>query len=142
MVDVSLDRTPAGRRIEVSRVVDAPAEVAWNLLADTGNWRDWGPPVTGVDPDDTVIEPGTTGRVHALHLAWVPFRIEACEDHRWTWSVFGRSPPADGHRVEPVGPEQSRIVLECPLWAPWYVPLCLLALSNLARLASRRSSSD
>lgn len=142
MVDVSVGRTPDGRRIEVSRVVDAPADVAWDLIANTGNWREWGPPVTGVDPDETDLEAGMTGRVHTLHLAWVPFRIEACEDRRWTWSVFGRSPPADGHRVEPDGPGRSRIVLEVPLWAPWYIPLCYRALSNLARLARNRGSSQ
>jgi hypothetical protein len=139
MVAIRVARTPSGRRIEVSRTVDAPPAVAWDLTADTRHWPAWGPPVTAVDPADNELEAGLTGRVRALGLARVPFRIQTCEGHSWTWTVFGHTPPAAGHRVEPAGPERSRIVLELPLWAPWYVPMCVWALAKLGRLAKDQS---
>jgi hypothetical protein len=135
---VATELTPDGKRITVSRVVDAPAAFAWELLANTGHWPDWGPPVTAVDPAETTITAGMDGRVQAFGAFWVPFRVERCADRRWTWSVKGFSPPADGHRVEAVDDDRARIVLECPLWAPWYIPLCAKALANLARLCRDR----
>jgi len=57
MVAIRVARTPSGRRIEVSRTVDAPPAVAWDLTADTRHWPAWGPPVTAVDPADNELEP-------------------------------------------------------------------------------------
>jgi hypothetical protein len=45
--------------------------------------------------------------------------------------------PAHGHRVDRVSDGHCRIVFELPLWAPWYVPLCMLSLTNLARICRR-----
>jgi hypothetical protein len=129
--------TPDGWRIEVSREVEAPASIAWRLLTRTRYWPDWGPPVTGVDPPDAEIDAGMEGRIQRVWSVWVPFRIQTCTDRRWTWTVIGRTPSAQGHRVESVGEDRSRIVLEVPLWAPWYVPNCWWALSNLERLCER-----
>lgn len=55
-------------------------------------------------------------------------------DREWTWTVRGLTPPADGHRVEALGADRCRVVLELPLWAPWYLPLCWIALRNVAGL--------
>lgn len=134
MSTVSFVHTGDGRRIEVARDVSAPAGDAWEVLTDVTRWAEWGPPVTDVDYTRRTIEAGTTGRVQAFGVLWVPFRIETVEERRWTWTARGLTPPADGHRVEPLDGDRCRVALELPLWAPWYVPLCLMALRNVATL--------
>jgi len=131
--DLSLIHTDRGRRIALARDVDAPAAAVWEVLTDVNRWEDWGPPVTDVDYPDRTITAGTTGRVQAFGFLWVPFRVETCWNYAWTWSVWGLTPPADGHRVEDLGGGRSRVVLELPLWAPWYLLLCRVALRNVAR---------
>lgn len=133
--DHSLVRTDRGRRIAVSRVVDAPTAAVWEVLTDVSRWPDWGPLVTDVAYPDRTITAGTTGKVQVLGVLWVPFRIDTCWNYAWTWSVWGIRPPADGHRVEDLGGGRSRVVLELPLWAPWYLVVCWLALRNIVRTA-------
>lgn len=140
--DVTLRRTDRGRRIEIGREVAAPAATIWETLTDVGQWEDWGPPVTGVDCPERTIAAGTTGRVQAVGLLWVPFRIESATDHTWTWSVWGLTPPADGHRVEDLEDGRSRVVLELPLWAPWYLVICWFALANVAAIAEQVSTGS
>jgi hypothetical protein len=136
-MNIGLRTTRDGRRIEVTTDVAASRSLAWELLTDTRYWPVWGPPVTGVEPEAAVIEEGMTGRIQPLLTAWFPFRIESCVDYRWTWSVCGLTPPADGHRVDNLGTDRCRIALELPLWAPWYIPLCQRALANLESLCDR-----
>lgn len=131
---ISTDR---GFRIALGRTVEAPADAVWTVLTTVARWQEWGPPVTGVDYPDSTISAGTRGRLRAFGLAWIPFRIETVDDAAWTWSVWGRTPPADGHRVESLGPRRCRALLELPLWAPWYLPVCLVALRNVAQVAER-----
>lgn len=133
--DVGLIGTDRGPRIAIGRTVSAPAEAVWDVLTDVTRWEEWGPPVTDVDYPERTIAEGTTGRVRAFGLRWIPFRIETVADFAWTWSVRGRTPPADGHRVVDLGGGRSRAVLELPLWAPWYLPLCALALWNVGSIA-------
>lgn len=133
--DVSLTRSDRGPRIALARTVEAPAVAAWETLAHVSRWTEWGPPVTGVDYPHRTVTAGTAGRLRAFGLLWVSFRIEAVTDRAWTWTVGGLTPPADGHRVEDLGDGRSRVVLELPLWAPWYLPVCWLALRNVARVA-------
>lgn len=130
-------QTDRGRRIEVGRDVPVPAATVWRVFTDVGLWHEWGPPVTDVDYPDRTISADTAGRVQAFGFLWVPFRIEVVEDMLWTWTVRGHAPPADGHRVDDLGEGTCRAVLELPLWAPWYLPLCLAALRNVARVARR-----
>lgn len=137
---VSLVRTDRGRRIAVTREVAAAPDVAWRLLAEVGRWSEWGPPVTDVEYPEPAVTEGTGGRVRVLGLLWVPFTVETVGDRSWTWTVRGLTPPADGHRVEALGEDRSRVVLELPLWAPWYVPLCLLATWLLARIAAAEAA--
>ena len=139
--DLGLVRTDRGRRIAVSRTVEAPSTTVYDVLTRVEHWPAWGPSVTAVEYEDEAIGAGTTGRVQAFGLLWVPFRIESVTDAAWTWTVWGRTPPADGHRVERLGDGRSRVVLELPLWALWYVPLCALALRNLASLAAEIASA-
>lgn len=133
----TLVETDRGRRIELGREVSAPVEAVWELFTDVTRWSEWGPPVTDVEYPYRTIRADTEGRVQAVGVLWVPFRIETVRDHRWTWTVRGCTPPADGHRVDDLGDGHSRVVLELPLWAPWYLPLCWLALRTIAGIAER-----
>jgi hypothetical protein len=137
---LGLVRTDRGRRIAIGRDVAAAASTVWTLLTVVSNWEAWGPPVTAVEYPTREIKPDTAGRLNAVGLGWIPFRIEHVGDSEWTWTVWGRTPPADGHRVEPRGRDSCRVVLELPLWAPWYLPVCVVALRTIAREAQRRSA--
>lgn len=139
--DLSVVETDRGRRLVVSRTVDVPAATAWRVFTDVSLWHEWGPPVTAVDYPGETISPDTTGRVQVFGVHWVPFRIEAIADRCWTWTAWGKTPPADGHCVSDLGDGRCRISLELPLWAPWYLPLCLVALRNVTRVAQREDDT-
>ncbi len=138
--DVALDRTPDGRRIEVSRVIDTPVERAWEILTDTERWPDWGPTVTAVHADRRFIRTGTTGEIQVLDGPWISFRITGCEEYRWTWDVA--DVPATGHRVESVAGERSRVVFELHPLAAGYVPVCSRALSNVESIVGGDRAAD
>nr|WP_303645216.1 SRPBCC family protein [Salinirubrum litoreum] len=138
-------KTPDGRRLELWREIDAPAETVWSLFTDTDYWADWGPTISAVEldtlggdtadseaADSTRIGQGTTGRVRVAGV-WVPFSITTCTDCRWTWSVARI--PATGHRVESLGPTRCRAVFELSPLAAGYAPVCRTALRRLDRLA-------
>lgn len=130
-----LAETPDGRRLELSREIDAPAATVWSLFTDTDYWVDWGPTISAVELDDahsTRIVQGTTGRVRVVGV-WFPFSITTCDDFRWTWSVARL--PATGHRVESLGPNRCRAVFELSPLAAGYAPVCRTALRRLDRLA-------
>jgi uncharacterized protein YndB with AHSA1/START domain len=131
-VKISATHTSRGPRLTISRDIDAAPQAVWELIASTDRWHEWGPPVTGVDPAAARIEAGMEGRVQTYGDTWVPFTIDTCTDRYWTWSVKGWTPPADGHRVKSLSDGRTRMILELPLWAPWYLPLCVWALHNIA----------
>ncbi len=126
--------TPDGRRAEVARIVDAPAAVVWDVLVDTARWPEWGPSVGDVESPDRYIRRGTAGRVRVAGV-WVPFRVTACDEYRWTWEVGGIS--ATGHRVEPLGERRCRLAFEIPLVAAPYAVVCARAARTISRLAAR-----
>ena len=133
---VGVERTPAGRRIVVSRVVDAMADEVWDVLTDTTQWPAWGPSVAAVDCSSRYIGPGTTGRVRLTAVGlWLPFEVDSYVDttdtKRWTWEVAGV--PATGHQVDPLD-GQCRVRFEVPLVAAGYVPICRRALDRIAAL--------
>jgi hypothetical protein len=130
-----VERTPDGRRLVVSREIDAAADEVWSLFTDTRWWSVWGPSVGAVEVDGPgrTIREGTTGRVRVAGT-WVPFRIDRCRDRRWTWRVAGV--PATGHRVEALD-GRSRASFEVPLLAAPYGVVCARALGTVARLAER-----
>ena len=133
--DVSIRRTPDGRRLEVARVVDAPADVVWELFTDPTRWPEWGPSVGAVDCTADRIRVGTTGRVRVAGV-WIPFEIDRCDDdrYRWTWRVA--KVPATGHRVDSLGEHRCRAVFEIPLLASGYAVVCERALRRIERLAT------
>lgn len=132
MTETKVVQTSGGRRLEVSRVVDAPADRLWTLLTETAYWPEWGPSVSAVDCPTHRIRTGTTGRLKTPLGVWVPFEVTDCELYRWTWSVLGI--PATGHRVEPMN-GKCRVVFEMSLLGAGYAPVCALALERLARMA-------
>lgn len=152
---VAFERTPAGRRLVVSRRVDAPAAVVWELLADTRQWPEWGPSVAAVECEERIVRTGTRGRIRTTDLAdllpgtdsrplanrvfggvWLPFRVTDCGGRRWTWRVADI--PATGHRVEGMD-EGCRVAFEVPLPAAAYAPVCGRALDRIERLATEDS---
>jgi uncharacterized protein YndB with AHSA1/START domain len=130
----------------VSRRIAAPAEVVWALLTDTGQWPDWGPSITGVEPATAGtpaaagpaaggLGPGSGGKVRTALGAWLPYTVTTFEPGRsWSWSVAGI--PATGHQVVPQS-GGCLVTFTVPWWAPAYLPVCALALRRIERLAAR-----
>ena len=142
----------------VSRRIAASAEDVWALLTDTAKWPVWGPSITGVEPAGGGIpaEPasapaagpgtdpasgrlvrGSRGRVRTVLGPALPYTVTAFEPGRyWAWSVAGI--PATGHRVVPQD-GGCLVTFTVPWWAPFYLPVCALALRRLERLATCKS---
>jgi len=90
--------------------------------------------VRAVDAPQRFINAGMRGRVQTTPGLWLPFAITGWEEGRsWAWRVGGI--PATGHIVRPTGPDTCRITFTVPAWAPFYVPVCRIALTRLAGLA-------
>ena len=116
------------------RHVEAPAEVAWDVLASTGRWVDWGPSVTAVDPPDARVDVGLHGRVRTPVGLWIPFEITEVRPGRsWGWEVVGI--PATDHAVEPTGPSMCRVGMGVPVLAVPYLVVCRIALGRIAIIA-------
>lgn len=125
--------------IEVRGPVAAPAGVAWELLIDTQAWPRWGPSVRAVDSRTRFIGPGATGRVQTAAGLWLPFRVDDWRAGEcWHWRVAGI--PATGHSVSAVDDDACEVVFSIPGWAPFYRPVCALAIRRLAALAHARAS--
>ena len=122
-----------GATLAVGRDVDAPPEATATALRDTRRWPDWSPSVGDVESADRYVEAGTTGRVRVAGV-WVPFRVTSATHLRWDWEVARI--PATGHRVEryPGDPDRCRVVIEVPLLAAAYAPVCRRALDRFAAL--------
>ncbi len=126
---IRIGDTPDGRRIEVAREIQAPADRAWSLLIDTDRWPEWGPSVRSVETAGREISVGSSGTIETALGIEAPFEIVSCEPYRWTWRVAGI--PATGHRIEERGPDRCQVVFEVPLLAAGYVPVCRRALSRI-----------
>lgn len=122
-----------GTTLAVGRDVAVAPSVAAEALRDTRTWPDWGPAIDAVESDDRYVTRGTRGRVR-VGGAWIPFRVTACNGRRWEWRVAGV--PATGHRVDSYAgaSDRSRVVVEVPIAAAWYVPVCRRALDRFAAI--------
>ncbi|UHD17889.1 SRPBCC family protein [Thiocapsa bogorovii] len=119
---------------QVSRIIEAPAGVAWRILTDTREWPIWGPSVRAVDVPADLIGPGMRGRIQTPVGLWLPFEIIRWEpEHAWAWRVAGVE--ATGHRVDPLGPGRCRVTFEIPRWAPLYRLVCDAALRRIEERA-------
>lgn len=128
-----------GATLAVGRDVAVGPSVAARLLRDTHLWPRWGPAIDGVESADRYVARGTTGRVE-VGGAWIPFRVTACNGRRWDWRVGGI--PATGHRVDSYTGEadRSRVVVEVPVAAAWYVPVCRRALDRFAAVVAAEAT--
>ncbi|MDZ5811197.1 hypothetical protein U4E84_07540 [Halorubrum sp. AD140] len=128
-----------GATLAVGRDVAVAPAVAARALRDTHTWPGWGPAIDAVESDDRFVRAGTTGRV-SVGGAWLPFRVTSCHGRRWDWRVAGI--PATGHRVDSYAGESGRcrVVVEVPVVAVWYVPVCRRALDRFAALVETRSA--
>lgn len=116
--------------MDVTRRIDAPADVVWEQLAHTRHWPGWGPTVRTVDPADVEVVPGLTGTVTTPVGVRLPFAVtEVDPGRRWHWRVAGV--PATDHLVTPDG-DGCVATIRIPAWAPFYAPVCALALRRLA----------
>ena len=118
---------------------DAPAAIAWALMARPGAWSSWAPHVRGAwglgAPE---VQEGATGAARLLGFVPVPAKITAKSERSWTWQV---GPAKMVHRVEPRG---TGCVVAIDLSAPGplepalaatYGPVIQVMLNNLARVA-------
>jgi uncharacterized protein YndB with AHSA1/START domain len=119
--------------LEVSRILAAPADRAWEVLTDTARWTAWGPSIREVTSTDRIVRAGTRGRVRLAIGPWLRFEVTRFDPGRaWSWRVHGIR--ATGHRVEALGPARCRVVFEVP-WVAWpYALVCRRALRRIARL--------
>jgi len=123
--------------LEISRPLDIPCSVIWDVLTDTGRWPQWGPSVAAVRCFPQRIGKGSTGRVKTILGFWVPFTVTDWDEGRsWSWRVSGL--PATGHLVEALAPGRCRLAFRVPLWAWPYVLVCKVAMDRIARIAGRR----
>jgi len=120
--------------LSTSAQIHAPASVAWALLTDTHAWPLWGPSVRAVDAPTRFITAGTRGRVQTTLGLWLPFEVTDWEEGRhWHWRVAGV--PATGHRVTPTVANRCAVTFTLPRWAPFYIPVCRVALGRIRDLA-------
>lgn len=121
--------------MDVTRRIDASAAEVWERLARTRHWSDWGPTVVATDPADALVEPGLRGTITTPVGVRLPFQVTAVEPgRRWAWRVAGI--PATDHLVEPDG-DGCLATIRIPTWAPFYAPVCALALRRIARDTER-----
>jgi Polyketide cyclase / dehydrase and lipid transport len=123
--------------LRTSARIAAPAPSVWQLLIDTHAWPTWGPSVRAVDAPQRFVTAGMRGRVQTAPGLWLRFEITDWEEGRaWAWRVGGI--PATGHRVTPANERSCDVAFTIPSWAPFYVPVCRLALRRLDALALDR----
>lgn len=80
------------------------------------------------------------GRVQTAIGLWLPFEIDQWQAGAyWHWRVGGVA--ATGHRVQSLDAGSCEIVFTMPAWAPFYRPVCALAIKRIARLARERAAT-
>ncbi len=129
---------PKGR-VEVSRSIDAPAALLWELVTRTRDWAEWGPTVTAVEGPEKIVA-GAVGRLRTPVGLWLDFEITDVDEGRfWAWRVANVS--ATTHRIEPDGEGRSTVTFSAPWWAAPYAGVLWLGLRKLDELARERVAS-
>lgn len=119
--------------------ISVPAAIAWRLLTDTQAWPHWGPSVRAVEAPMRHIGPGLRGRVQTTLGFWLPFEITHWQPSSQR-ARQGVGVPATRHIVTSIGPARCRVTFTIPSWAPFYVPVCRVALPRLGDLAVATAS--
>lgn len=129
------------KKLWVSRDIDAPQAVVWELLTDPKYWPEWGPSVRRAEVDDDRLRKGARGKVTTVLGLDVPFEItEFDEGVRWTWKVAGVS--ATDHTVESLEPARCRVAFGVPWPAAPYLAVCRLALERIECMAEAKKVSS
>jgi hypothetical protein len=124
---------PRRRRLWVTRVVDAPAGQAWELLTCVPAWPSWGPLISGARIDGGVVACGARGEVALPAGIRLPFVITALDaPHEWSWQVAGVA--TTDHRVDDLGGGTCRVGFGVPWPAAPYLGVCQVALARIAGL--------
>ncbi len=128
--------------LDVARRLAAPPGAVWDTLINTAVWPQWGPSVcrATIDHGGTRLQADSTGRVQTAVGFWFRFRVTEWEEgRRWAWKVAGI--PATAHRVEPIaGASATSLgIMEIPNWAPFYAPLCWVALGKVGGVTDRQA---
>ena len=118
---------------------EAPAPIAWALMARPATWSAWAPHVRGAwglgSPE---VRAGAVGAARLFGVIPVPAKITAKSDRSWTWRV---GPATMTHRVVPDG---AGSVVAVDLRAPGplegaiaaaYGPVIQTMIDRLARVA-------
>ena len=116
---------------------DAPAAIAWALMARPGAWSSWAPHVRGAWGLGEVVREGDSGAARLLGAIPVPVRITHVDAPRsWSWRVGALVEMEHRVTARPGG-----LAVELDLRAPApleaglalaYGPLIALALRRLA----------
>jgi hypothetical protein len=123
------------RRLWVASEVDAPATRVWDLLVDPVRWPLWGPSVRAAVLEADRLAAGATGTVSTVLGLRLRFRITTFEPgRRWAWTVGGVG--ATDHVVDALGPGRCRVAFGMPWPAAPYLPVCRVAITRIARLAT------
>ena len=121
------------KRLVVSRVIEAPPRIVWQIITDTEQWPRWGPSVKAVRCRERFIRGGSRGHVLTPISVWLPFTVVNFEDDSsWDWKIG--SIQATGHRVSRLGEGRCRLSFDMPWWASFYLLVCLLALRRVEHL--------
>ncbi|OBF28398.1 polyketide cyclase [Mycobacterium sp. ACS1612] len=118
----------------VSRLVHASPETVWHILVDLDAWPQWGPTVSRAELDGAgPLGLHSRGRIWTPVGVWLPFTVVEFDAGRcWRWEVAGI--PATWHAVEPAD-GGCRVRFGAPWWATAYLPVCMIALERIARMA-------
>jgi hypothetical protein len=124
----------------------AHADEVWRRFTDPSTWSGWAPQVREVEPDDTVLAVGTTGRVRGPVGVGVDFRVTDLDPvlRSWSWAVGrGHAAVRMDHHVLPAPGGGSRALLRVPGPAATVLqPYRLPAAAALRHLVGETGASD
>ncbi len=122
------------RRLQSAVEIAAEPAVVWDLISRFEQWPRWGLSVTDVESGHNHVDVGAVGRVKTPLGLWLPFRITNVEPgHSWQWRVAGVA--ATGHHVAQLGSGGTHVVFTVPWLAAPYLPVVMLSLRRLRRIA-------
>ncbi|MFD0052807.1 SRPBCC family protein [Streptomyces sp. NPDC127168] len=111
------------------------ADTAWQRYTRLDAWASWAPQIRYVHADRRLLAPGLTGQVESVARIKVPFRVEAVDDERRTWSWRVKVGPVRIRLHHEVHASEGGCRTDLTMNGPGLV---LAAYAPLARFALRR----
>ncbi|MFF7607757.1 SRPBCC family protein [Streptomyces parvulus] len=121
--------------LSIHAVGPIDADAAWQRYVRLDEWASWAPQIRRVHADRRLLVPGLTGQVESVAGIRVPFRVEAVDDVRRTWSWRVRVGPVRMRLRHEVRAAEGGCRTDLAMTGPGLV---LAAYAPLARLALRR----